>query len=324
MAQDRPPHLVVPDLGVGLGLRIPHYGHLLSGTERVGFLEIISENFLGVGGKPRRHLAQALETHPVVLHGVSLSIGSPDTLDWEYLRRLKELVRLVQPAWVSDHFSFGGTASASVHELLPLPYTFEVLERVGERARQIQDYLECPFALENTSSYLSYRVSQMQEWEFIAEVLERANCGLLLDVNNIYVSAFNHGYSPMSFLKGLPLERTLEIHLAGHSHYGKYILDTHRGPPIAPVLRLYQEALALTGPVSTLLEWDDEIPTFSTVKLELERISRARERALAAPLEPLTPLPLEVTPDHSTPTKKVGGGTEQFIEPPAADLSGEK
>ncbi len=280
-APTRPHHLVVPDLSVGAGLRIPHYRHVLQHTPTIGFFEVISENFFGAGGKPLYHLQRFCEQYPIILHGVSLSIGGPDAPSKDYLEKLKRLVKLVKPAWISDHFCYSGSKGAHMHDLLPLPYTEEAVRRVAERAKMVQDYLEVPFGLENTSSYLTYTQSQMTEWEFVSEVVERADCGLMFDVNNVYVSAYNHGFDPLTFVRNVPHHRILQIHIAGHTNMGDYIIDTHVGPLIDPVIDLYQETIRLAGAVSTLLEWDDDIPEFDVLLAEVDRVKRAREQALA-------------------------------------------
>jgi uncharacterized protein (UPF0276 family) len=274
--------LGLPDLGIGVGLRVPHYRHILEQRPRMDFFEIISENFMVDGGKPIHHLERVMEHYPLIQHGVSLGIGGPDALDREYLARLKQLVRKVKPAWLSDHFCFCGANGAILHDLLPLPYTWEVVERVAERARQVQDYLEVPFALENTSSYMAYTSSQMSEWQFISEVAERADIGLMFDVNNVYVSAYNHGFDAREFVASVPHERILQIHLAGHTHLGKVIIDTHRGHVIDGVWELYRATLAHTGPVSTLIEWDDEIPEWPVLAAEAEKARRIRDEVLGA------------------------------------------
>jgi uncharacterized protein (UPF0276 family) len=282
-----PQHLEVPDLGCGAGLRIPHYRHVLDHRPDMGFFEVISENFFGLGGKPLYHLDRFKELFPIILHGVSLSIGAPEEPDPVYLQKLKKLVQRVKPAWVSDHFCFSGAGGAHMHDLLPLPYTEEAVERVARRARMIQDYLEVPFGLENTSSYLTYTRSTMSEWEFIREVVEEADCGLMFDVNNVYVSAYNHGFDPLTFVREIPHERILQIHIAGHTNYGDYIIDTHVGPLIDPVLDLYRETIRLAGSVSTLLEWDDQIPEFSELSSEVERVARVRAEGLRMDCAPL-------------------------------------
>jgi uncharacterized protein (UPF0276 family) len=276
--------LGLPDLGIGVGLRVPHYRHILAERPAVDFFEVISENFMGQGGRPRYHLDRVLETYRVVQHGVSLGIGSPEGPSREYLEALKRVCRRTGTPWVSDHFCWSGAGGAHLHDLLPLPYTRESIERIVERARMVQDFLEIPFALENTSSYLTYRSSSLSEWEFIDEIAERANIGLLFDVNNVFVSAYNHGFDPVEFVEGIPHRRVVQIHLAGHTNLGKYIVDTHRGEVSDPVWTLYELAIALSGPVSTLIEWDDEIPEFPRLAAEAERAREVRDRALGASL----------------------------------------
>lgn len=272
---------LIPDLGVGVGLRVPHYAAILAERPSVDFFEIISENFMVEGGKPRYHLERVLEHYRVVQHGVSLGIAGPSEPDRAYLERLKRLVKATQAPWVSDHFCWSGAGGAHLHDLLPIPYTPEAVRRTAERARNIQDFLEVPFALENTSSYLTYRSSTLSEWEFISEIAERADIGLLFDVNNVYVSAYNHGFDAETFVRSVPHERIFQVHLAGHTHLGKYIIDTHRGAVSQSVLDLYRETIRLAGPVSTLIEWDDEIPELSVVMAEAERARQVRDEGLA-------------------------------------------
>mgnify|MGYP001600717750 CR=1 FL=1 len=270
-----------PDLGVGVGLRVPHYGAILAERPSVDFFELISENFMVGGGKPLYHLDRVLEHYPVVQHGVSLGIAGPEEPDREYLQKLKQLVRRTQTPWVSDHFCWSGAGGAHLHDLLPIPYTPDAVRRTAARARMIQDFLEVPFALENTSSYLTYRSSTLSEWEFISEIAEQADIGLLFDVNNVYVSAFNHGFDAETFIRSVPHERIFQIHLAGHTHLGTHIIDTHRGSVIEDVLELYRQTIALSGPISTLIEWDDEIPELPVLLAEAERARRARDEGLA-------------------------------------------
>jgi hypothetical protein len=271
----------VPDLGVGVGLRVPHYAAVLDQRPAIGFFEVISENFMVEGGKPLVYLDRVRELYPVVTHAVSLNIGGPDALDRSYLTRLKQLVRHVNPPWVSDHFCFSASGSAHVHDLLPLPYTSEVIRRVAERARVVQEFLEVPFALENTSSYLSYVGSELTEWQFISEVVERADIGLLFDVNNVYVTAHNHELDAREFVRGIPYDRVVQIHVAGHTNVGTHIIDTHRGPVSDPVWQLYGETIALTGAVSTSIEWDDHVPALPVLLAEAERAVAIRDAALA-------------------------------------------
>ncbi|MCA9644898.1 MAG: DUF692 domain-containing protein [Polyangiaceae bacterium] len=282
MSETIAPRLGVPDHGVGIGLRVPHYRTILETRPSVDFFEVISENFMVPGGKPRYHLEAVLESYKIIQHGVSLGIGSPDPLDMDYLKRLKELVRVVKPAWLSDHFCWGAADGVNIHDLLPLPYTRAAVARVVERAKMVQDFLEVRFALENTSSYLSYTSSQMSEWDFVSEVVERADIGLMFDVNNVFVSAYNHGFDPYDFIHHVPHERIVQIHLAGHTNLGTHIIDTHSGHVIDAVWDLYRETIELTGAVSTLIEWDDEIPELSVVLQEAERAREVRQAALDA------------------------------------------
>ena len=276
------PRLGLPDLGIGFGLRVPHYRRLFAERPKVDFFEIISENFMLGGGKPRFHLERALETYRLVQHGVSLGIGGPEEPDRRYLELLRALVKHTRTPWVSDHFCWCGTGNAHLHDLLPLRFTNELVRTVAARARMIQDFLETPFALENTSTYLEYRGSTLPEWEFIAEVAERANIGLLFDVNNVFVTSYNHGLDPIEFVKSVPHERIVQIHLAGHTNFGTHIIDTHEGHVTEAVWDLYRLTIERAGPVSTLIEWDDAIPELEVLLAEGERAKNERERALAA------------------------------------------
>jgi uncharacterized protein (UPF0276 family) len=289
MSQRQAPHerearLGLPDLGVGVGLRIPHYPELFDQGMGAGvdWFEIISENFMVEGGLPLFNLGRALDRFPVVQHGVSLSIGSTEPLDWEYLRKLKALVERTRSPWVSDHLCWGSAGGVHLHDLLPLPYTTEVVRWVAARARQIQDFLGVRLALENVSSYMTFTSSEMTEWEFVTAVAEEADCGILLDVNNIYVSSYNHAFDPGAFVDGVPHRRVVQIHLAGHTNHGKYILDTHSDHVIDPVWDLYRRALRHTGPVSTLIEWDDDIPPFPELEAEAAKARAIRDEVLGA------------------------------------------
>lgn len=318
MIARRPPHLVVPDHGVGAGLRVVHYAHVLKHTPGMAFFELISENFFGKGGKPLYHLRQFAESYPLILHGVSLNIGGPEEPSRAYLDRLKELVKQVKPAWVSDHFCFCGAGGAHMHDLLPLPYTEHAARRVAKRAKMVQDYLEVPFGLENTSSYLTYTQSTMTEWDFIRAVVEEADVGLMFDVNNVYVSAYNHGFDPLTFIQSVPHERILQIHVAGHTNLGDYIIDTHQGAVSAPVLDLYRETIRLAGPVSTLLEWDENIPSFEELSQEVMRISHVREQGLVADCPALLPsvaphVGPQPTPLGPSPTGWMQGGPHESL-----------
>lgn len=252
----------IPHLGIGIGLRPIHYEEIFAQNPPIDWFEIISENFMVEGGKPLENLNRILERYPVVQHGVNLAIGSPDPLDWDYLKKLKALTRLTKTPWLSDHLCWGRLAGSHFHDLLPLPYTKEVIAYVAERARIVQDFLEIPFALENLSSYVAYKEDEMPEWEFYREVVERADIFMMLDINNIYVSSRNHGFDPKIYLQHIPMERVLQIHLAGHSDHGSYLLDTHDNPVRDEVWQLYGEVWPLTGGVSTLLEWDDHFISF--------------------------------------------------------------
>lgn len=271
-----------PDLGFGIGLRVPHYQRILKERPPVDFFELISENFMVEGGRPLYHLDRVRETYRCVQHGVSLGIGGPDPLDRDYLTRLKVLTKRSGTPWVSDHFCWSGAGGAHLHDLLPLPYTHDLVRRVAERARQIQEFLELPFALENTSSYLTYKGSVLDEWEFIGEIAERADIGILFDVNNAFVSSYNHGLDPVEFVRRVPHERILQIHLAGHTNCGSYIIDTHAGRVSDAVWDLYRLTIEHTGAVSTLVEWDDQIPALEVVLAEAERARLERLRALFA------------------------------------------
>jgi uncharacterized protein (UPF0276 family) len=260
--------------GFGLGLRPVHYEALLSGSHAIDWLEIVSENYLVPGGQPLAYLERIRAEFPLVMHGVSLSIGSTDPLDRRYLSDLKELARRVEPAWISDHLCWTGVEGRNVHDLLPLPYTEEALAAVTARVGEVQDLLGRQILLENVSSYLSYRDSEMTEWEFLSEVARRADCAILLDVNNIYVSAVNHGFDPLEYLRGVPQERVRQFHLAGHSDMDGHLIDTHDHPIVAPVWALYREAVAHFGPVPTMIERDDNIPELGELVTELD-VARA-------------------------------------------------
>ncbi len=256
------------DYGVGIGLRIPHYRHILSEKPTVDWFEIISENYMIDGGRPLYVLDQILEQYKVVQHGVSMYFGSAQPLNREHLKRLKTLTRRTKTPWLSDHLCWGSVDGRYTHDLLPIPYTFEAVKITAERVRQVQDYLEIPVVVENVSSYAEFHDSEMTEWQFLNEVVESADCGILLDVNNIYVSSQNHDFDPFVYLNSVPAERVAQIHIAGHSKYRKYILDTHDHPVIDPVWRLYERAIERCGSTATLLEWDDNIPSFDEVHAE--------------------------------------------------------
>jgi hypothetical protein len=262
------------DLGVGIGLRIPHYDHILSKKPVVDWFEIISENYMVDGGRPLQILDQILDRYQVVQHGVSMYFGSAGPVDREHLKRLKALVRRTQTPFVTDHLCWGSVDGSYSHDLLPMPYTFEAAKITAEKVRQVRDFIEVPVAVENVSSYAEFHVSEMTEWEFLSEVVEQADCGILLDVNNIYVSSQNHNFDPFTYLESVPGERVAQIHIAGHSKFQKYILDTHDHAVIDPVWQLYARALEIAGPTPTLLEWDDNIPSFDEVHNEALKANR--------------------------------------------------
>jgi uncharacterized protein (UPF0276 family) len=257
-------------LGFGLGLRPDHYDAVLRDNPRVDWFEVVTENYLVPGGKPLHYLDRVRERYPIVLHGVSLSIGSTSALDREYLRQLKLLAARTQPQWVSDHLCWTGVDGVNLHDLMPLPYTEEALRHLTRRIEQVQDFLGRRILLENVSSYLSYASSEMTEWQFLTQLTRAADCDILLDINNIYVSSVNHGFDPLAFLEGVPVERVKQFHLAGHSQHGHYIVDTHDAPIAAPVWALYQAAVARFGNVTTLIERDGNIPPLTELVAELD------------------------------------------------------
>ena len=271
------PPLKKPSPGFGLGLRPTHYPDFLRERQPVDWLEIISENYMVPGGKPMAMLDAILADYPVAMHGVSLSIGSTDGLDAAYLADLKTLAGHVQPMWISDHLCWTGVQGRNAHDLLPLPYSGEALRLVVRHVEQVQEVLGQRILLENVSSYLDYRSSEMSEWEFLRQVAEQADCLLLLDVNNIYVSSVNHGFDAVQFLKHLPAQRVQQIHLAGHSDHGDYIVDTHDHPVAEPVWALYRTACIQFGEVATMIERDDNVPDLGELITELDRA-----RAIAA------------------------------------------
>lgn len=260
-----------PNLGLGVGLRTVHFPYILEHHPPVDWFEIISENFMDSGGRPRYVLDQIAERYPIVMHGVSLSIGSTDRLDFEYLEKLKRLAEGVKARWVSDHLCWTGVAGRNTHDLLPIPLNEQSLAHVVERIRVVQDYLGRPLVLENPSSYVTFADSTMPEWEFLARMAEEAGCGLLLDVNNVYVSSVNHDFDPVEYIRGVPHHRVVQCHLAGHTNCRTHLIDTHDGAVIDPVWELYRLAHGLTGGVSTLLEWDARIPPFPIVHAEVLR-----------------------------------------------------
>ncbi len=265
-----------PDLGFGVGLRSPHYEEILRDRPPVDWFEVISENFMVAGGRPLHVLDRVRESYPIVLHGVSLSIGSTDPLNDSYLDELARLAQRIEPAWVSDHLCWTGVGGRNTHDLLPLPYTEEALRHVIDRVRRVQDRLGRRILLENASTYLEFAASQIPEWEFLASVAEEADCGILLDVNNVYVSAFNHGFDAPTYLEAIPTHRVRQFHLAGHTDRGAFLHDTHDHPVCDAVWDLYRFAVQRFGAVPTLIEWDDHIPELARL---MEESERAREVA---------------------------------------------
>ena len=263
-----------PALGFGLGLRTQHYQEILDSAPPVDWFEALTENYLVPGGKPLHYLDQVRARYPVVLHGVSLSIGSSDHLNWDYLRQLKALAARIEPMWISDHLCWTGLNGRNLHDLLPLPYTEEAVIHVSDRIRAVQDFLGRRLLIENVSSYLTYTDSCMSEWEFLSAVAGRADCLILLDINNIYVSSVNHEFDPLEYLRGVPVERVQQFHIAGHRNHGDYIVDTHDEPVIDPVWRLYADACRRFGPVSTMIERDGNIPPLAQLLEELDQARR--------------------------------------------------
>ena len=257
-------------LGFGLGLRTDHYEQVLNDRPDIDWLEIISENYMVAGGKPLHYLDRIREHYPMVMHGVSMSIGSTEPLNVDYLTDLKKLIARVEPEWVSDHLCWTGIGGRNLHDLMPLPYTEEAMSHVVDRVSQVQDTLGRQILLENVSSYVTYNASEISEWEFLSAIAERADCLILLDVNNIYVSSQNHGFEPSDYLDGVSAARIQQIHLAGHSYQNQLIIDTHDHPVCDPVWSLYQQAVQRFGPVATMIERDDNIPPLEDLLAELD------------------------------------------------------
>lgn len=257
-------------LGFGLGLRTEHFQDVLDNKPAIDWFEVVSENFMVDGGKPKHYLHSIRELYPMVMHGVSLSIGSTDALNFDYLRKLKVLINELQPQWISDHLCWTGAHEKNSHDLLPLPYNDEALIHVCQRVEQVQEFLGRPILLENVSSYLTYKSSEMTEWQFFNEVARRSGCEILLDINNIYVSARNHNFAPQDYLNGIDKDKVKQFHLAGHSDYGDYVIDTHDHPVADPVWQLYKQALQRFGWVSTMIERDDNIPPLAELLAEVD------------------------------------------------------
>ncbi|MGE3769507.1 MAG: DUF692 family multinuclear iron-containing protein [Bdellovibrionales bacterium] len=269
-------HSASPYLGFGLGLRATHYPYIFENKPTVDWFEIISENFMDTDGKPKRNLARIKEHYPIVMHGVSLSIGTVDPLNSEYLQKLKALADWVQPAWISDHLCWTGVAHKNTHDLLPVPYTEEALKHIVQRIKEVQDFMGRPIAFENPSTYLEFQSSAMPEAEFIARMAEGSGCNLLLDVNNVYVTCYNHRLDPKAYLDALPLDRVAQIHLSGHTNKGTHIIDTHDDHVIDEVWNLYKYVVSKAGRTpNTMVEWDDKVPEFPVLDAELQKARAA-------------------------------------------------
>ncbi len=265
------------DLGIGIGLRTVHFGEILGRKPAIDWFEVLSENFMDTGGRPMWVLDQIAERYPVALHGVSLGIGNKDPIDLTHLGKLKDLAKRTNARWVSDHLCWTGILGRNTHDLLPMPYTEEALRHTVERARAVSDFLERPLVLENPSSYVEFVASQMPEWEFLARLAEDADIGLLLDVNNVYVSSFNHRFDPALYVDAIPADRVVQYHLAGHTNKGTHILDTHSDHAVDPVWELYRRSIARTGLVSTLYEWDENVPELDVVHAEAMKAKPFRD-----------------------------------------------
>jgi uncharacterized protein (UPF0276 family) len=266
---------------VGVGFRVPHGALVLGSHPEMDWFEVISENFMVRGGMPLANLEKLRSQYRVVPHGVSLSIGASAPLDRDYLRRLKALVDRIDPPWFSDHLCWSGIAGVHLHDLLPLPFTREAAVHVAARAREVQDFVGRPMALENVSSYLTFTSSEMPEWEFLSEVAERADCGVLLDCNNIYVSSKNHGFDANAYVDGVDPQRVVQMHLAGHTDKGAYLLDTHSDHVNDATWALFRRAVRRCGPTSVLIEWDDDIPEWDVLAAEAAEARRLRDEVLA-------------------------------------------
>ncbi|MGH8622190.1 MAG: MNIO family bufferin maturase [Burkholderiales bacterium] len=271
------------DIGFGLGLRAPHYADILATRPKVDWFEILTENYLVPGGKPIHYLDRIRAKYPVAMHGVSLSIGSTDALDREYLGQVKALATRIEPLWISDHLCWTGVAGRNLHDLMPLPFTEEAIAHVAARVSRAQELLGRRILLENVSSYVTFRASRLTEWDFLAEVARRADCLILLDVNNIHVSARNHGFDPLAYLDGVPRERVQQIHVAGHDDCGEHVIDTHDRPVVDAVWNLYADAVKRFGAVPTIIERDDKIPPLAELVAELETARRIAAAARARP-----------------------------------------
>ncbi|MHB2021395.1 MAG: MNIO family bufferin maturase [Candidatus Xenobia bacterium] len=267
----------IPDLGLGIGLRTVHFPYILEHWPKIDFFEIVSENFMDTNGRPMWVLDQVAERYPVIMHGVSMSIGSTDPLDFDYLRQLKALAERIKAPMVSDHLCFTGVLGRNVHDLLPVPLDEPTLQHVAERVRTVQDFLERPLFLENPSSYVEFTCSTMTEWDFLSRLMELADCGMLLDLNNVYVSSFNHGFDPNRYVDAIDPTRVAYHHLAGHTNKGTHIIDTHNDYVIDPVWQLYERFHKRSGGRTTLVEWDESIPSFEVVHAEVLKARQYRQ-----------------------------------------------
>jgi uncharacterized protein len=271
----------LPFLGYGLGLRPDYYDEILATKPPVDWFEILTENYLIPGGKPLYYLDKIRENYPIVMHGVSLSIGSTDPFEQSYLMQLKNLANRLQPKWISDHLCWTGVQGVNAHDLLPIPYTHEAVNHLVSRIHQVQDFLGQPILIENVSSYLTYKQSELSEWDFIIEIMRQAGCGILLDVNNVYVSSINHQFDPLEYIHAMPAQAVCQIHLAGHSNHGDYIIDTHDAPVAQKVWDLYAATIQHLGPVSTMIERDDNMPVFADLLAEVQHAQFIAEQVLA-------------------------------------------
>lgn len=301
-----PSRLGLPELGLGLGLRSQHFDYILENSPEVDWFEVISENFMDSFGRPRHILKQIAQKYPVVMHGVSMSIGSTDPLNFDYLKSLKILADEVNPAWISDHLCWTGVLTTNSHDLLPLPLNEESLKHVCNRIRQVQDFLERPLVVENPSTYASFKHSDIHEWQFLKLMTEETGCGLLLDVNNVYVSSFNNDFDPVEYIDGIPQDKIVQMHLAGHQNMGNYIIDTHDREVTNHVWKLFQKTYQLAPDATILLEWDGNIPPFEVYHAELLKSEKYMDPNFTGMLEevqssrreevsnPLNVVPLEL------------------------------
>jgi uncharacterized protein len=267
-------------LGFGVGLRRCHYARILDEYPSIDWFEVISENFMVEGGRPLHVLERVRSHYPIGMHGVSLSIGSTDPLNLVYLKQLAATARRFEPVWVSDHLCWTGVGGHNLHDLLPLPYTEEVVHHVAGRIREVQEILDRTILIENVSTYMEFACSRLSEWEFLSAVADEADCAILLDINNVFVNAFNHGFDAVRYIDSVPAERVVQFHLAGHSDHGTYLLDSHDHPIRSEVWKLYEHAVARFGRVPTLIEWDDNIPEFEVLSATADEARQRGEAVL--------------------------------------------